>query len=131
MNFRKLNPKLAMIFLALILSVFISTTPATQVWAAQTCQEYDVPMRDGLVLYTRVFLPDPAVWGPGPYPTILSTTPYGIGGFTGRGKCSTALPNSYATNGYTYVYQDNRGRYLSQGIWDRLGDGADGYDTVE
>jgi len=131
MRFRKLNLKLGMIFLAFILSVFIGTTPATQVWAQQTCQEYDVPMRDGVALYTRVFLPDPAVWGPGPYPTILSTTPYGIGAFTGRGKCSTALPNSYATNGYTYVYQDNRGRFLSQGVWNRLGDGPDGYDTVE
>jgi putative CocE/NonD family hydrolase len=131
MNFRKLNPKILMIFLALILSVFVSTTPATQVRAQQTCQEYDVPMRDGVALYTRVFLPDPAVWGPGPYPTILSTTPYGIGGFSGRGNCSAALPNSYATNGYTYVYQDNRGRFLSQGIWDRAGDGRDGYDTIE
>jgi uncharacterized protein len=131
MNFRKLNSKLAMIFLALILSVFISTTPATQVWAAQSCEEYDVSMRDGVALYTRVFLPDPAVWGPGPYPTILSTTPYGIGAFTGRGKCTTALPNANATNGYAFVYQDNRGRFLSQGVWNRLGDGPDGYDTVE
>ena len=131
MKVRKLNPKIPLILLVLILSIFISTMPSTQVWAEQTCQEYDVSMRDGVALYTRVFLPDPAVWGPGPYPTILSTTPYGIGGFTGRGKCSAALPNSYATNGYTYVYQDNRGRFLSQGIWDRLGDGVDGYDTVE
>lgn len=131
MNFRKLNPKIPMIFLALVLSIFIGTAPATQVWAQQTCEEYDVPMRDGVALYTRVFLPDPAVWGPGPYPTILSTTPYGIGAFTGRGKCSTALPNANATNGYAFVYQDNRGRFLSQGVWNRLGDGPDGYDTVE
>ena len=128
MRFRELNPKLSIFFLAFILSVFISATPVTQVWAAQTCQEYDVPMRDGVALYTRVFLPDPDVWGPGPYPTILSTTPYGIGS---RGACGTALPNSYAMNGYAYVYQDNRGRFLSQGIWDRAGDGRDGYDTVE
>ena len=131
MKFRKLNPRIPLVFLALMVSVFISATPEIQVWAAQTCQEYDVPMRDGVLLYTRVFLPDPAVWGPGPYPTILSTTPYGIGAFTGRGKCSTALPNANATNGYTFVYQDNRGRFLSQGVWNRLGDGPDGYDTVE
>jgi len=131
MKFKRLNPRIPIVFLALMVSVFISTAPATQVWAAQTCQEYDVPMRDGVALYTRVFLPDPAVWGPGPYPTILSTTPYGIGAFTGRGKCSTALPNANATNGYTFVYQDNRGRFLSQGVWNRLGDGPDGYDTVE
>ncbi len=100
-------------------------------WAAQSCQEFDVPMGDGVSLYTRVFFPDPAVSGPGPYPVILSTTPYGIGGFTGRGKCATALPNSYASHGYIYVYQDNRGRFLSQGVWNRLGDGPDGAKTVE
>jgi len=131
MKFRKLNPRIPIVFLALILSVFINTTPAVQVWAAQSCQEYDVSMRDGVLLYTRVFLPDPAVWGPGPYPTIVSTTPYGIGAFTGRGKCSTALPVAQATKGYVFVYQDNRGRFLSQGVWNRLGDGPDGYDTVE
>ena len=128
---RKLNPRIPIVFLALMVSVFIVTTPAGQGWAAQSCQEYDVPMRDGVLLYTRVFLPDPATSGPGPYPTIVSTTPYGIGSFTGRGKCSTALPNAYATNGYAYVYQDNRGRFLSQGVWTRVGDGVDGYDTVE
>ncbi len=131
MKLGKLNLILSVVCLALVASVFVSTTPEIRVWAAQSCLEYDVPMRDGVALYTRVFLPDPAVSGPGPYPTILSTTPYGIGGFTGRGKCSTALPNSYATNGYAYVYQDNRGRFLSQGVWNRLGDGPDGYDTVE
>lgn len=131
MKFRKLNQRIPIVFLALMVSVFISTTPQIQVWAAQSCQEYDVPMRDGVALYTRVFFPDPAVSGPGPYPVIVSTTPYGIGAFTGRGKCSTALPNANATNGYTFVYQDNRGRFLSQGVWNRLGDGPDGYDTVE
>jgi predicted acyl esterase len=131
MRFGKLNLKIPIVCLALIISVFISMTPEIQVWGAQSCQEYDVPMRDGVALYTRVFLPDSAVWGPGPYPTILSTTPYGIGAFTGRGKCSTALPNANATNGYAFVYQENRGRFLSQGVWNRLGDGPDGYDTVE
>ena len=131
---RKLNPRIPIVFLALMVGVFISTTLAPQVWAAQSCQEYDVEMRDGVLLYTRVFLPDPAVWGPGPYPTILSTTPYGIaasGPSAGRGNCIKALPNSYATNGYVYVYQDNRGRFFSQGVWTRVGDGRDGYDTVE
>lgn len=114
--------------------IFVFSTyfiPLAQVWSAQSCQEYDIPMRDGVKLYTRVFLPDPDIWGPGPYPTIVVTTPYGVGGYGGRGKCSAALPNLQASNGYAYVYQDTRGRYLSEGVWTRVNDGQDGYDTIQ
>src|SRR3972149_5981338 len=81
MKFRKLNPRIPIVFLALIFSLIISTTPILPVWAAETPVMKDeyVPMRDGVLLYTKVYLPDPAVWGLGPYPTILSTTPYGVG----------------------------------------------------
>ena len=60
---RKLNPRLPIVFLALTACVFISTTLTDQTVAAQTCQENDVPMRDGVTLYTRVFFPDSAVSG--------------------------------------------------------------------
>lgn len=128
---RTLNPRKPVFFLALVVSILFGMTSAPAIWAAQTCFDTDVQMRDGVGLYTRVFLPDPDVWGPGPYPTLVSTTPYGVGGFSARGNCGTALPHSHAANGYAFVYQDNRGRFLSQGVWNRLGDGPDAYDTIE
>lgn len=94
-----------------------------------------VPMRDGVGLHTLVFLPDPSVWGSGPYPTIVSITPYGIGNKTHPLSmppgCSRTWQEEVA-NGYAVVHQDARGRFLSQGI-DRIwyDTGQDGYDTIE
>jgi hypothetical protein len=86
-------------------------------------------MRDGVHLNTKIFFPDPNVWGPGPYPVVVERTPYGIGkpdvlpeeGFPGA-----------VSHGYVCVLQDLRGRFYSEGV-DRLfyDDGNDGYDTVE
>lgn len=86
-----------------------------------------VQMRDGTNLYTRVYLPDPAVWGPGPYPVLLTRTPYGIGT---PGQPPTTFPDPVYL-GYACVYQDTRGRYYSQGL-DRLfyDDISDGHDTL-
>ena len=94
-----------------------------------------VPMRDGVGLHTLVFLPDPSVWGSGPYPTIVSITPYGIGNkihpLSMPPGCSRTWQEEVA-NGYAVVHQDARGRFLSQGV-DRIWDdrGQDGYDTIE
>lgn len=99
-------------------------------YAAPSYQETDVEMRDGILLFTKIYLPDTDIWGPGPYPAVLSTTPYGIGG---RGEAPPSPENwpAYVQAGYAYVTQDHRGRNLSQGVWNRATDGQDGYDTVE
>jgi predicted acyl esterase len=87
-----------------------------------------VEMRDGVKLYTRIYLP-----GPGAYPAIVTRTPYGIGD-PGVGPDPTNLSTwpEETLNGYAYVAQDTRGRYNSSGV-DRLfyDDGDDGYDTIE
>jgi predicted acyl esterase len=129
MNFRKLNQRIPIVFLALVFSLIISTAQTLPVWADETPVMSDqyVPMRDSVLLFTKVFLPDPAVWGPGPYPTILSTTPYGVGA---PGASPPTWP-SQPLNGYAYVYQDTRGRNYSEGVWSRQTDGVDGYDTIE
>jgi predicted acyl esterase len=127
MKFKKLNPRISMVFLALVFSLILSTAPTLRVWAETPVMlDQYVPMRDGVLLFTKVLLPDPAVWGSGPYPTILSTTPYGVGA---PGVLPSPLPTQ-PFNGYAYVYQDTRGRYSSQGVWSRGTDGVDGYDTI-
>jgi len=87
-----------------------------------------VEMRDGVHLYTRIYLP-----GPGDYPVILTRTPYGIGD-PGIGPDPDDLSTwpHQVLNGYAYVAQDTRGRYNSEGV-DRLfyDDGPDGYDAIE
>ncbi len=77
-----------------------------------------VPMRDGVKLSTIIHLPA----GKGPWPTILHRTPYGKSRDGGR----------YATAGYVYVSQDQRGRGDSEGEYrPHEAEIEDGYDTVE
>jgi predicted acyl esterase len=84
-------------------------------------QEFMVPMRDGVKLATNVYLPD----GPGPFPVVLSRTPYGKD--QGRGDAE-----SINKAGYARVVQDCRGRFKSEGKyvpWEN--DIEDGYDTLD
>lgn len=92
-----------------------------------------VPMRDGVRLFTDVYLPD----GSGSWPVILERTPYGTRQ-TSRSELTAADPAPasreataayFTMHGYAVVYQDCRGRYGSEGRFVKyLADGEDGYD---
>ncbi len=87
-------------------------------------QEVMVPMRDGVKLATSVFLPE----GDGPWPVVLSRTPYN------KGKAATHVKKEepYTSRGYARVVQDCRGRFASEGEYRPfIDDMNDGYDTVE
>ena len=116
--------------LAVLLVVGLVISPAPAVLADSGPVFFDtyVEMSDGVLLYTRVYLPDPDILGSGPYPVILQRTPYGIGT---PGSPPTKWPVEIQL-GYVRVDQDTRGRYSSQGV-DRLfyDDTSDGYDTLD
>ncbi|MFW9771309.1 MAG: CocE/NonD family hydrolase [Candidatus Thorarchaeota archaeon] len=120
------------ILLLVLLTCFAFTTIPTTFACRKVhkpiFKEEMVMMRDGVSLYTRIYLP-----GPGAYPTILTRTPYGIGdpGVGPDPDDLTTWPEEIQ-HGYAYVLQDTRGRYYSEGV-DRLfyDDGPDGYDTIE
>lgn len=102
----------------LLAAPLLLLTPLVQ---AGEKQEFMVPMRDGVKLATNVYLPD----GPGPFPIVLSRTPYGKD--QGRGDAE-----SINKAGYARVVQDCRGRFKSEGKylpWEN--DIEDGYDTLE
>ncbi len=87
--------------------------------------EYNVPMktRDGVRLYSDIYMPP----GKGPFPVLLSRTPYGK-----EAKYTTIMGNMAAAAGFIVVVQDVRGRYTSQGEWYPFRhEIADGYDAVE
>lgn len=99
-----------------------------------------VPMRDGVRLATAVY--HPARDGArieGPWPVILERTPYGRNR-PSRSERSLAEPDEaksraevaeiFVRRGYVVVYQDVRGRYDSEGEYQKyLDDAADGFDT--
>jgi len=111
----------------LVIGLVISPAPAVLANSGPVFSDTYVEMSDGVLLYTRVYLPDPDIWGPGPYPVILSRTPYGIGT-----PGSDPIWPVDILLGYARVDQDTRGRYFSQGL-DRLfyDDISDGYDAVD
>lgn len=97
-----------------------------------------IPMRDGVKLATDVYRPaKDGIALPGPFPVILERTPYGRT-HVSRSERTAADPKprtraevaeAFVSRGYVVVYQDNRGRYDSEGEFVKyLSDGDDGYD---
>ncbi len=89
--------------------------------------ELDVPaqMRDGTVLRANVYRPS----GDGPWPTLLTRTPYGKDEPEVLGWVE---PVQAARQGFLVVIQDTRGRFASEGEWSPFRhEREDGHDTVE
>ncbi|MDQ4106309.1 MAG: CocE/NonD family hydrolase, partial [Actinomycetota bacterium] len=88
--------------------------------------QHNVPaeMRDGTILMSNVYRPTDG----GPYPVLLSRTPYG----KDLPPSSPYLdPLKAARHGYIVVVQDVRGRYASEGEFTPfVREFEDGYDTV-
>ena len=99
-----------------------------------------VPMRDGIRLATDVYLPSRDGEAlPGPFPVILERTPYGKTRDSrsersvaepDRAKSRAEVARLFVDRGFVVVYQDNRGRYDSEGEYVKYLDNVeDGYDT--
>jgi predicted acyl esterase len=75
--------------------------------------EIMVPMRDGAKLYTGVYMPKDSSKK---YPIMLCRSPYGSGPY-GAATYKTLIGPSmlFAHEGFIIVYQDVRGRYMSEG----------------
>ncbi len=113
-----MNPRLGLIAAALL-----SFTLSTGAQEAEVAEGIDhmVPMRDGVKLATTVFLPE----GDGPWPVILTRTPYSKRRYPRRAP-------RYVNEGYAFVAQDSRGRFLSEGVYEPYQtDKEDGHDTIE
>ena len=107
-----------------------------------TKYEYRIPMRDGKKLFTSLYVPKD---GSQAYPILMDRTPYSVAPY-GEDQYKPALGPSdeFEKAGYIFVYQDVRGRYLSEGdfiemhphIDDKkspkdVDDSSDTYDTIE
>jgi predicted acyl esterase len=73
-------------------------------------QEVMIPMRDGIKLHTVIFIP---VEQKEALPFLLERTPYGVSDYPSPEK--NGYVKDMADDGYIFVYQDIRGRYLSEG----------------
>jgi uncharacterized protein len=115
--------------------------------AHYTKYEYRIPMRDGKRLFTSVYVPKGSAFSSdaGPYPFLMDRTPYSVGPY-GEDQYPTHLGPSeeFEKGGYIFVYQDVRGRWMSEGEFIEMrphidekkspqdvDDASDTYDTIE
>ena len=91
-----------------------------------------VPMRDGVRLAARIYLPKNAA---GRVPTILWRSPYN---FSEKMVPNPDYPDANLKfaldairHGYAFVMQNERGKFFSEGKWEILGrPRTDGHDTL-
>jgi putative CocE/NonD family hydrolase len=104
--------------------------------------EKQVPMRDGKKLFTVIYVPKDQTKK---YPIMYNRTPYSAGPY-GENEYKRSLGPSmlFAKEGYIFVYQDVRGRYLSEGEFvatrpyipnkkkkTEIDESSDSYDTID
>ena len=87
--------------------------PAQYVKDHYTKHEFQIPMRDGVKLFTAVYAPTDTSQE---YPILLVRTPYSVRPY-GENEYRRSLGPSrhFDDEGYIFVYQDVRGRFMSEG----------------
>src|SRR5208282_4236480 len=80
-----------------------------------TRQDYQIPMRDGVKLYTTVYSPKDQSQK---YPILMSRTPYSVQPYDKSQMRGSLGPNRHFTlEGYIFVNQDVRGCWMSEGTF--------------
>src|SRR2546422_3643628 len=110
--------------------------------AHYTKSEFQIPVRDGQKLFTSVYTPKDTEKQ---YPIMLMRTPYSVGPY-GVDNYKTNLGPSeiFSKDGYIFVYQDVRGRWMSEGEYANMrphnpvkrgpsdiDESTDTYDTID
>jgi hypothetical protein len=103
----------AIALVAFLLPVHAFAQGLEYVKANYTKFEYRVPMRDGVHLFTAVYLPKDTSKT---YPFLLMRTPYNVGPYGADQYKGDLGPSAqFGKEGYIFVFQDVRGRYMSEG----------------
>lgn len=149
--FKDFNKKVLMklIFkpLLVLFLLFASTAPAQaqeqeyDVKQHYKKQEFEIPMRDGVLLHTTVYSPKDTSRE---YPILMTRTPYSSRPYGTDQYRSKIGPNELMMKqGNIIVYQDVRGRWMSEGTYDNMrgyipgkegkqvDEASDTYDTIE
>jgi putative CocE/NonD family hydrolase len=100
-----------------------------EVKARYTKYEYRIPMRDGVRLFTAVYVPKDSSER---YPIMLSRTPYSAKPYGVDQYRSDLGPSPlFGKEGYIFAYQDVRGRWMSEGTFVNMRPEHDGASKVD
>jgi hypothetical protein len=111
--------------------------------ANYTKYEYRIPMRDGVRLFTSVYVPNDA--GPKKqYPLLMKRTPYTVSPYGVDRYQGSFAYESFEKEGFIFVFQDVRGQHMSEGQFvdvrphiagkrnkTDVDESSDTYDTIE
>jgi len=129
-----------LIFLQIIPLFFVSSVFAQQTKPDDKYnrQEVMIPMRDGVKLFTVIYTPKDQKEK---LPFLMLRTPYGVK--ENRSPERQGYIKDMAEDGYIFVFQDIRGRYLSEGTFKMqrfsrdkkdlkaIDESSDTYDTID
>jgi putative CocE/NonD family hydrolase len=106
-----------------------------------TKSEVMIPMRDGVKLFACIYEPKDKKQK---YPILFDRTPYSVGPYGPEAYKNYLGPDElFPREGYIFVYQDVRGRYMSEGVYEdvrpyipnkkgnQIDETIDTYDTVD
>jgi uncharacterized protein len=151
---RRVLPHRPAVFAVLLLGTLLSGRAAAQapvdpkdkalaeIKAHYTKYEYRIPMRDGKRLFTSVYVPKDQSQT---YPILLTRTPYNVKPYgADQYKDSLGPSPHFSKSGYVFVYQDVRGRWMSEGEFinmrphnpakkgsNDIDESTDTYDTID
>ena len=106
-------------------------------------KEVYIPMRDGTKLFTTIYTPKD-ISKDNKYPFLMQRTCYSVAPYGADNFRKSLGPNSFLLNDkYIFVYQDVRGRYMSEGTFtnmtpqvehkgkNNIDESTDTYDTID
>ncbi len=133
--------KLFFLIFCLISLTACAQDDAAYIKANYTKHEYQIPMRDGKKLFTSVYIPNDQSEK---YPFMMDRTCYSVAPYGADYKPSIGPSPKFIHDGYIFVYQDVRGRWMSEGIYEEMtpeleahktnrdvDEGTDTYDTID
>lgn len=140
-----MRPRLAVAALFVLVLASRPTTAQSDVEKVRTSyvkEEVRIPMRDGVKLFTQIYRPRDTSRT---YPILFTRTVYSIRPYGPDAYRSSLGPSSLLQDdGYIFVYQDVRGKFMSEGTFDFMrphkpkkqgpadtDESSDTYDTID
>ncbi|MEJ7611663.1 MAG: CocE/NonD family hydrolase [Ferruginibacter sp.] len=128
----------------LLVSLAVAAQNTDSLWFVNnyTKKEFNISMRDGVKLFTSFYIPNDRTEK---HPILLVRTPYSCAPY-GEDKYARiwdGYRNAYVKENYIFVFQDVRGRYMSEGLFEdvrpfnknkkgnEIDEASDTYDAID
>ncbi len=132
------------LFIILIYSLNAFTQDIDSTWIVNnyTKMERSIPMRDGIKLFTSIYIPKSNAEK---HPILITRTPYSCAPYGEKNfkEYWNSYEKEYFKEGYIMVTQDVRGRWMSEGVYENvrpfksnkkgkeIDEASDSYDAID